>query len=83
MGEITIKIPQEVNNTFEIADPNVADKLIADLNRMSLRKKLKEKQKREKLAELSRYLEKMRKDPDADMLETLAIAKALRESWER
>ncbi len=82
MGEITIKIPQRTHGHFEIEDPVAAEKILLNVKENSTRtKKTSRTSRKAKFAKLSAYAEKLRKNPDKEMLEVWAIADKLRNEW--
>lgn len=83
MGDIIVKIPQDTNVTFEITDRAVAEKVLSDLRKNAIRKKRPVPQKKKDFSALSAYADKLRAEPDAEMIEVLAIAEKLRKGWDR
>lgn len=83
MGDLIVKIPQNKNGTFEITDPVVAEKILNDLKKNTIRKKLPVLKKKTDFSELSAYADKLRAEPDAEMIEVWAIAEKLRKGWGR
>ncbi len=83
MGAITIKIPQNTNGSFEITDREAAEKILRDLKKNSVAKKRTISKKKKDFSELSAFADKLRAEPDAEMLEVLAIAEKLRKGWDR
>ena len=83
MGDITIKIPQDTNGTFEITDRDVAERMLRDLKKNSVAKKRPISKKKKDFSELSAFADKLRAEPDAEMFVVSEIAEKLRKGWDR
>ena len=89
MGDITIKIPQKINRTFNIDSRKSADELLRDLERRTMTngksvvKKLPADKKQKDFSELSALMESYRTNPDKETLYAIKTAEKWRKRWDR
>lgn len=81
MGAITIKIPQNTNGTFEINDPDLAEKMLQELKKSSVTKRPQPAKK--DFSELSAWLKKYLASPDPETVDSIKMAEKWRKKWDR
>ena len=84
MGDITIKIPQKVNRSFQIDSRKSADEIIAELERRSApTRNIVNLPDDDKLSGLRKLAEKYRTNPSPETVEAIRLAESWREKWNR
>ena len=83
MGDITIKIPQDTNGSYEITDWDAAEKILRDLKKKSVKKRAPTVKKDKDFSELSRLMDEYRANPDAETVSAIKTAEKWRKRWDR
>lgn len=83
MGEITIKVPQNIKRSFEIDSRRSAEEIIKYLERRSVPKVSATSQNGKKLKDLKKLVAAYRTNPDSETCAAQKIADEWRNRWNR